>query len=44
MPKKIELPSNTHGIVYVPFKKSVDEARAMIIKELRHAGYEIKEQ
>jgi predicted nucleotide-binding protein len=38
----VELPSDMHGIVYIPFKKSANEARDMIIKELRAAGYEIK--
>jgi predicted nucleotide-binding protein len=37
----VELPSDMHGIVYVPFNKSVNEARPMIIKELRAAGYKI---
>jgi predicted nucleotide-binding protein len=38
----VELPSDMHGIVYIPFKKSANEARDMIIKELRAAGYEIR--
>jgi predicted nucleotide-binding protein len=38
----VELPSDMHGIVYVPFRESVGEARDMIIKELEAAGYEIK--
>jgi len=38
----VELPSDMHGIVYVPFKDSVKEARDMIIEELTEAGYEIK--
>jgi predicted nucleotide-binding protein len=38
----VELPSDMHGIVYVPFKDSVKEACDMIIKELKAAGYEIK--
>ena len=38
----VELPSDMHGIVYIPFKDSVEEARDMIIKELREAGYEIR--
>jgi len=38
----VELPSDIKGIVYVPFKKSVREAREMIVKELKAAGYEIK--
>jgi len=37
----VELPSDMHGIVYIPFKKSANEARDMIVKELKAAGYEI---
>jgi predicted nucleotide-binding protein len=36
-----DMPSDMHGIVYIPFKESVDEARDMIVKELKAAGYEI---
>lgn len=36
----VELPSDMHGIVYVPFKDSLNEAREMIVKELKAAGYE----
>jgi hypothetical protein len=39
---KVELPSDMQGIVYIPFKDSIEEARDMIIKELKEAGYEIK--
>lgn len=38
----IEVPSDMHGIVYIPFKDSISEAKEMIIKELRAAGYKIK--
>ena len=38
----VELPSDMHGIVYIPFKGSIEETRNMIIKELKAAGYEIK--
>ena len=38
----IELPSDMHGIVYIPFKESVNEVRDKIIKELKEAGYELK--
>lgn len=38
----VELPSNMHGIVYIPFKESLNEVRNKIIKELKEAGYEIK--
>ncbi len=38
----VELPSDMDGIVYVAFKRSVNEARNMIMKELKEAGYEIK--
>jgi len=39
---KVELPSDMHGIVYIPFNKSVNEVRDKIVKELKAAGYEIK--
>ena len=39
---KVELPSDMQGIVYIPFKDSIEEARDMVIKELKEAGYEIK--
>jgi predicted nucleotide-binding protein len=38
----VELPSDMHGIVYIPFKDSVNEVRDKINKELKEAGYEIK--
>jgi predicted nucleotide-binding protein len=38
----VEKPSDIEGIVYIPFKESVEEARHKMIKELRAAGYEIK--
>jgi len=38
----VELPSDMHGIVYIPFKDSVKEVRNKIIKELKAAGFEIK--
>ena len=37
----VELPSDMHGIVYIPFKESVNEVRNKIIKELKEAGYEM---
>jgi len=38
----VELPSDMHGIVYIPFENSVEEVRYKILKELKAAGYEIK--
>ena len=38
----IELPSDMHGITYIPFKNSVKEVKDKIIKELLAADYEIK--
>jgi len=38
----VEKPSDMEGIVYIPFEKSVNEAKDMIMKELKAAGYEIK--
>lgn len=38
----VERPSDMHGIVYIPFKESVNEVRDKIVTELKAAGYEIK--
>lgn len=38
----VERPSDMHGIVYIPFKESVNEVRGKIVKELKAAGYKIK--
>lgn len=38
----VELPSDMHGIVYIPFKESVNEVRDKIVKELKAAGYKVK--
>lgn len=38
----IELPSDLHGLVYLPFSESLNEIQIDIIKELKAAGYEIK--
>lgn len=38
----VELPSDMQGIVYLPFKNSVEEIRLRIMKELKEAGYEIE--
>jgi len=35
----VELPSDMHGIVYMPFKESVNEVKDKIMKELKEAGY-----
>lgn len=40
--ERVELPSDMHGMVHVSFLNSVNEARDMIAKELKAAGYEIK--
>jgi predicted nucleotide-binding protein len=36
-------PSDMHGIVYTPFKVSVNEVKERIKKELKAAGYDVKE-
>ena len=38
----VERPSDMSGIVYIPFKESVNEVRDKIVKELKAAGYEIE--
>jgi len=40
----VELPSDMHGIVYIPFKESVNEVRDKIVKELKAASYRLKIQ
>lgn len=40
--EKVEEPSDIRGIGYISFKDSVNEVRGKIIKELKAAGYEIK--
>ena len=37
----VELPSDLHGLVYLPFNNSVNEIQLDIVKELRAAGYEV---
>ena len=39
---KVGLPSDMHGIVYIPFENTVAEIGEKIIKELEEAGYKIK--
>jgi predicted nucleotide-binding protein len=38
----VKLPSDMHGIVYIQFKKSVNEVRDKIVRELKAAGYKLK--
>lgn len=37
----VELPSDLHGLVYVPFSSSVNEKQLDIVKELRAVGYTV---
>lgn len=37
----VELPSDMQGIVYIPFKNSINEVEEMISKELAEAGYNV---
>ena len=40
----VKLPSDMQGIVYIPFKKSLNEIRDKIAKELKAAGYNIPKE
>jgi len=40
--ESVELPSDMSGIVYIPFKESVNEVRNKIVKELKAAGYRLE--
>lgn len=44
MSARVELPSDMHGLVYIPFKKSINEVHSMTVKELKAAGYEIEDK
>jgi len=37
----LKLPSDIHGVIYKPFKESVEECYNGIVKELKEIGYEI---
>jgi predicted nucleotide-binding protein len=39
--KTVEFPSDMHGVVYVPFDKTIEECFHNIERELRKAGYEL---
>jgi predicted nucleotide-binding protein len=36
----VELPSDIHGLIYIPFQERIEEARNLLFKELRGAGYD----
>ncbi len=38
----VELPSDMQGIVYIPFRNSVEEVRVRIMKELKQAKYDVR--
>ena len=39
---EVEIPSDMAGVLYLPFQKSVKECFSDIVKELKHAGYQLK--
>jgi hypothetical protein len=39
----LKLPSDMHGICYVHFNQSVNEVKAIIVQELKAAGYTINQ-
>ena len=40
-PRFGELPSDIHGLVYIPFKKHVSEVKPRLAAELQEAGFQI---
>lgn len=40
-PDEIERPSDIQGLIYIPFKDSVDDARLLLAKEMNVQGYQI---
>jgi len=41
--ESVELPSDIAGLIYIPFKERVEEAREALAKELRNAGYLLRD-
>ncbi len=39
--EEMEKPSDIEGLVYIPFKDDVEEAKVLLAKELKQNGYEI---
>jgi len=37
--RSVELPSDIHGLIYIPFEERLDEARAQLFRELQAAGF-----
>ena len=37
----VEIPSDIHGVVYLPFHQKIDECFIDVIRELRNAGYNV---
>ena len=37
----MESPSDIQGLIYIPFKDNVEEAKLSLAKEMRSNGYEI---
>lgn len=37
--ESVELPSDIHGLLYIPFQERIDEAKVKLYTELREAGY-----
>ena len=38
--QSVELPSDIHGLIYIPFQERIEEARNQLFQELRGAGYD----
>ena len=39
--ENMEAPSDIQGLIYIPFKDNVEEAKLSLAKEMRSNGYEI---
>jgi len=35
----VELPSDIHGLIYIPFEERIEEVTPSLFKELENAGY-----
>ncbi len=39
--EEMERPSDIEGLIYIPFKENVEEAKVSLAKEMRNNGYTI---
>jgi predicted nucleotide-binding protein len=39
--KGVEIPSDIHGVAYLPYHQRIDECFQDVMRDLKHAGYSV---